>query len=361
MAWLSSIGIPAKIINSNFPERELFPPAPACDRRRTCIRAKQIVRLLSELQKHRSPSNSSAHAARFSVFYRVRPGLVHAMVLHAYAKINLGLRIIERRPDGFHAIETVFHRIALADELTLRPLDAGIELSCTDASLPADGTNLCWKAVECLQKECGTRSGAAIRIDKRIPMGAGLGGGSSDAAAVLRHLPRLWGMNVSDSRLRELGASIGSDVPFFLQDSSAYAEGRGEVLTPFALRLPYWILLVNPGIHVPTPWAYKEFSKLLTAGRTVPKGTLFSQGTRSMAPLARALHNDFEDVVFPAFPAIGALKQELTRAGADFALMSGSGSSVFGLFGHEADARRAQALFSERMFTSLTEPNFIAA
>jgi 4-diphosphocytidyl-2-C-methyl-D-erythritol kinase len=283
------------------------------------------------------------------------------MVLHAYAKINLGLRIIERRPDGYHAIETVFHRISLSDELALDALESGIELACTDAALPADKTNLCWKAVECLQAECRTRRGAAIRITKRIPMGAGLGGGSSDAAAVLKHLPRLWGMQVPAGRLLELGASIGSDVPFFLQDASAYAEGRGEVLTPFTLSLPYWILLVNPGIHVPTPWAYKEFSKKLSEGHTVPRGTLFSPGAGTMRPLAQAMRNDFEDVVFPAYPAIRSLKEELLGAGAAFALMSGSGSSVFGLFAEAADAQRACSLFSERYLTSLTEPHFIPA
>lgn len=283
------------------------------------------------------------------------------MVLQAYAKINLGLRIIERRPDGFHAIETVFHRIALSDEISLAPREATIDLSCSDPVLPADSSNLCWKAVECLRKECGMHLGAAIHILKRIPMGAGLGGGSSDAAAVLKHLPRLWGMHVTNARLCELGASIGSDVPFFLQDSSAYAEGRGEILTPFELPLPYWILLVNPGIHVSTPWAYGEFSKKLAGGCVIPRGTLFSAATHMMAPLPEALHNDFEDVVLPVFPAIRALKGDLLASGAAFALMSGSGSSVFGLFTQEHEARQAHRQFSERFFTSLTEPHFIPA
>ncbi|HLP16398.1 MAG TPA: 4-(cytidine 5'-diphospho)-2-C-methyl-D-erythritol kinase [Bacteroidota bacterium] len=283
------------------------------------------------------------------------------MVLQAYAKINLGLRIIERRPDGFHAIETIFHRISLADELTIEPTQRGISLSCTDPALPTDSGNLCWKAVACLQQECGTDRGASIHLYKRIPSGAGLGGGSSDAASILRTLPALWDCEISPERLNALGGSIGSDVPFFLQDSSAYAEGRGEQLTPFTLDVPYWILLVNPGIHVSTPWAYQEFSKKLSEGYRVPRGSLFSSATRRMQPLTEAMKNDFEDVVFPAYPAIRTLKQTLLEVGASHALMSGSGSSVFGLFENESAALRARARFAERMFTSLTEPHFIPA
>jgi 4-diphosphocytidyl-2-C-methyl-D-erythritol kinase len=281
------------------------------------------------------------------------------MVLQAYAKINLGLRIIERRTDGYHSIETIFHRIALWDTLRLEPSPSGIELTCTDPALPTDRSNLCWRAVEALQTECGTPRGAVIHLDKRIPSGAGLGGGSSDAAAILRHLPALWDAEIPDARLMELGAGIGSDVPYFLQNKSAYAEGRGELLTPFELSLPYWILLVNPGIHVSTPWAYKEYSKKLSAGHRVPRGSLFSHADRSMNPLEAVMHNDFEDVVFPAFPEIAELKHALCACGAAYALMSGSGSSVFGLFEQEHLAREARDTFKQRYFISLTEPNFI--
>lgn len=281
------------------------------------------------------------------------------MVLEAYAKINIGLRIIERRADGFHSIETIFHRIHLSDTLTLAPAANGIRLTCSDPTVPSDHTNLCWRAVEALQAECRTDLGAVMHLHKRIPSGAGLGGGSSDAAAVLRHLPALWNKRVPDVRLRELGAGLGSDVPFFLQDASAYAEGRGERLTPFALSLPYWILLVNPGIHVSTPWAYGEFSKKLSAGCIVPRGSLFSAAEKTMRPLAAVMVNDFEEVVFPVHPDIAAIKDALLAAGAAHALLSGSGSSVFGLFDDERSVRTANDEFARRYFTSLTEPHFI--
>lgn len=304
---------------------------------------------------------AGAVPAQFMASLFSDPSSKFGMILQAYAKINLGLRILRRRADGFHAIETIFHRISLSDQLAITARAASIELSSTDPALPCDATNLCWKAVTLLQEACGTRQGASIHITKRIPMGAGLGGGSSDAAVVLRHLPRLWGHVLTDARLHELGALLGSDVPFFLQQSSAYAEGRGEQLTPFECQLPYWILLVNPGIHVSTPWAYKEFSKKLSEGYQVPRGTLFSPEAHRMHPLSKVLYNDFEDVVFPAYPAIGELKQTLLASGAAYALMSGSGSSVFALFEDERRARSAQAACASYPFTSLTEPFFIPA
>ncbi len=281
------------------------------------------------------------------------------MVLRAYAKINIGLRIIERRADGFHSIETIFHRINCADTITLAPAAEGIVLTCSDPSIPSDPTNLCWRAVESLQHECRTQLGAVVHLHKQIPSGAGLGGGSSDAAAILRSLPALWNMHVPDARLHALAASLGSDVPYFLQNASAYAEGRGERLTPFVLSLPYWILLVNPGIHVSTPWAYKEFSTKLSAGYVVPRGTLFSLCDKTMKPLDGVMRNDFEDIVFPAYPAVAGIKESLRACGAAFALMSGSGSSVFGLFDNETQARDAHTVFARRFFTSLTEPHFI--
>ncbi len=280
------------------------------------------------------------------------------MKIRAYAKINLGLRVVGKRSDGYHNIETIFHHINLFDELTLLP-SPSISLSSTRRDLPSDSRNLCWKAVELLQKETRTRSGVSLHIAKSIPVGAGLGGGSSDAAAVLRNVPRLWNIAIPLKRLEDLALQLGSDVPFFLRDESAYAAGRGEILHYFRLTLPYWIVLVTPGIDINTAWAYRELSK-----RKAPQGKRSSSSSASYdsdnANIDfRSLKNDFERVVISAHPAIGEVKTTLLHNGAFFALMSGSGSSVFGLFEQEAQARRAAAAFKREYHVSITEPNFI--
>ncbi|MDE3059101.1 MAG: 4-(cytidine 5'-diphospho)-2-C-methyl-D-erythritol kinase [Bacteroidota bacterium] len=277
------------------------------------------------------------------------------MKIRAYAKINLGLHIIGKRADGFHNIETIFHRINLFDELTVLPSHS-ISLSSTEVNLPNDSGNLCWKAAELLRNELGTANGISIHIMKSIPIGAGLGGGSSDAAAVLRSLPKLWNVSVPPHTLELLALQLGSDVPFFLRDASAYATGRGEVLQYRALKIPYWIVVVTPNISINTAWAYNELSK---KNLYVEKKTPVFQQFENNAVDFTALENDFEKVVFPAHSEIGEVKTTLQEHGAIVALMSGSGSSVFGLFEQEADARRAAATFKGEYCVSMTEPSFI--
>ena len=182
------------------------------------------------------------------------------MTAKSYAKINLGLHVVGKRSDGFHNIETIFHRINLFDELNIENSD-DISISCSNPSIPTDGNNLCWKAVESLRKSLGVNNGAHITIKKNIPVGAGLGGGSSNAAAILMELPKMWNMSIEQSLLENLALQLGSDVPFFLLNSSAYAEGRGEVLQKIDLTIPYWIVLINPNIHISTPWAYHRLGE----------------------------------------------------------------------------------------------------
>ena len=176
-------------------------------------------------------------------------------MFHAYAKINIGLYVVERRPDGFHNIETVFHRIAIADALSLTPAGE-IRVSSSSPDAPSDNTNICFKAAALLQAHLKTSQGVHIHIEKQVPVGAGLGGGSADAACVLRQLPALWGATVPEESLRTMALQLGSDVPYFLSPGSAVAGGRGELLQYFTLDVPYTILLCNPGIHVATGWAY---------------------------------------------------------------------------------------------------------
>jgi len=278
------------------------------------------------------------------------------MDIKAYAKINLGLHIIGKRPDGFHNLETIFYHIDLFDEIHLTSTNT-ITISCSSPKIPTDNNNLCWKAVELLQKELEITKGANISIKKNIPVGAGLGGGSSDAAAILRYLPKLWNVKTEHSQLEKLAIQLGSDVPFFLSDSSAYAEGRGELLQKIVLTLPYWIVLINPNIHVSTPWAYKELSEKRNG--TFPVHQRLSHEF-THAPIQTILNskNDFEDVVFHKFPLIKKIKHQLTEFGAALSLMSGSGSSVFALFENEHSAQSAIEFFKKEHFVHLTKPYF---
>ncbi len=274
----------------------------------------------------------------------------------AYAKINLGLHIVGKRPDGFHNIETVFHRINLFDAITVRENDT-IVVTSENSEIPTNNENLCWKAVEMLQHELHTTRGAAIHIAKNIPVGAGLGGGSSDAAIILQTVPFVWGKQIDTETAKTLALKLGSDVPFFLGGQSAYAEGRGEKLSYVLLDLPYWIVLVNPGIHVSTPWAYKTLSEKRngTFPHRTTLGKIFSLSSFQCVTTAE---NDFEEIVFEAYPEIGTIKKKLLALHAVLALMSGSGSSVFGLFELEADAKKAMSAFDPTYFVHLTEPNF---
>jgi 4-diphosphocytidyl-2-C-methyl-D-erythritol kinase len=279
------------------------------------------------------------------------------LTVRAYAKINLGLQILRLREDGYHDIETVFHRIALHDDLTFSRLDRGIAIESDTPGAPSDETNLCYRAAAMIFQQCGHAGGARIALRKRIPIGAGLGGGSADAAAVLLHLPGYLGIPISEQDRFDIAAAIGSDVPYFLRKGSAHARGRGELLSYFSLSVPYWILLVYPGIHVSTAWAYNSFT--FNPHLPVhPLKELVAGQMHQPTALVNTLRNDFEPVVFRAHETVMRVKEILYRTGADFALMSGSGSSVFGLFRDEQLARESARFFSMTYFTHLTAPFF---
>jgi 4-diphosphocytidyl-2-C-methyl-D-erythritol kinase len=274
----------------------------------------------------------------------------------AHAKINLGLRVCEKRTDGYHTIETVFHRIDLFDEIMLSPADR-IEIYSSDPRLPIDDSNICHKAALLVQDHFNSANGVRCGITKNIPIGAGLGGGSSDGAVVLRALPELWNMRVDEETVRSLALILGSDVPFFLGDGSAAARGRGEILDYFFLEIPFVILLCHPNIEVSTAWAY---------ARVVPRGPsqtdLRSQlldGMKNPRLLHKSLANDFEDTVFTAYPAIADVKDSMLRDGAAFASMSGTGSSVYGFFNELPAAHKAAERFLTKGYrTYITSPHF---
>ncbi len=278
------------------------------------------------------------------------------MNLRAYAKINIGLRIVAKRSDGFHNIETVFHQIDLYDELAFEQAK-DITLTTSSSHIPRDSRNLCVRAAETLREHIRCDTGVAINLAKQIPVGAGLGGGSSDAAAVLIALNRLWNAGLQQKELASLAAKLGSDIPFFIQGGTALGTSRGDVLEYFDLKLPYWILTVTPSIHVSTAWAYSnvrphESKKIDNLRSAVEKGVT------EPAKMSDTVTNDFEDSVFQSFPEIERIKDRLEASGALFAQMSGSGSSVFGFFSDEEAARKAMKGFGSPSTTSLTQPGF---
>lgn len=279
------------------------------------------------------------------------------MKIRAYAKINLLLKILRKRPDGYHDLETVFHPIDLFDELVLTRTAEELSIVTRHTSLPPDESNLCLRAARLLRDAAGVHGGVHIELQKRIPLGAGLGGGSSDAAAVLRHLNTLWNLHLPRQQLRELALQLGSDVPFFLLGRSAHATGRGDILHPLDLALPYWIVVATPPVHVSTAWAYAHCTPRNQDAST--EDTLKQLTALSDPAVAgEALVNDFEPHVMQVFPGIRSIKKHFLERGAAAALMSGSGSSVFGLFAEESRARAAAAALAANHVVTLTPPGF---
>jgi len=281
---------------------------------------------------------------------------VRPLQLRAYAKINLGLFVREKRPDGYHNIETVFHRINVYDEMELTNAD-DIHVATADSTAPGGEGNLCHKAAVLLQKRLGVPAGVSISIRKNIPVGAGLGGGSSDAATVLRALPVFWGCTIHDHHLAKLALQLGSDVPYFLSQGTAVGRGRGEVLEYFSLDIPYLILLCYPDVHVSTHWAYQY----VNPSKAIPKNLkqLVVDGMKTPSILTDNLRNDFEPIVFREFPVVMKVKEMMMQGGAAFALMSGSGSSVFGLFSDKESADAVEVKLQKLGWqTFLTSPHF---
>jgi 4-diphosphocytidyl-2-C-methyl-D-erythritol kinase len=264
----------------------------------------------------------------------------------APAKINVFLRIIGRRPDGYHLLDSLMVPISLYDEIELETWNVGrgvwtekntITVTCDDPTLPADETNLAYKAAALLGKETGVNARIAIALRKRIPTGAGLGGGSSDAAAVLKGLNLLLSLGFNEDRLRTLASQLGADVPFFIPCRPARVQGVGEILTPFPPLPVKWFVVIVPPFGVSTPWAYRRFDELSSQTDAVDDFAL----TNGHWPETELFVNDLERAVIPAHPPIGELKARLLQSGAEAALMSGSGSAVFGMFHNHSLAEQA--------------------
>lgn len=278
------------------------------------------------------------------------------MTIRAYAKINIGLNVLGKREDGYHNLETIFHRVNIYDEIDLQPATT-ITLASTSAEVPSDDTNLCHRAAQLLARECRTIRGAQITLTKRIPVGAGLGGGSSDAAATLIGLNSFWSLNLSVEKLHECALQLGSDVPYFLRKKSALATGRGDILEYFPLDIPFWILIVAPTIQVSTAWAYRQLR--LSDDRKIRLTTkLLLTGLDQPDELSHWITNDFEQPVFTHHPELQQIKESLIDGGAIFALMSGSGSAVYGFFTSRTTIEAISADLGKHCRIFLTPPGF---
>ncbi|HUU15483.1 MAG TPA: 4-(cytidine 5'-diphospho)-2-C-methyl-D-erythritol kinase [Terriglobia bacterium] len=266
--------------------------------------------------------------------------------LRAFAKINLGLKILDRRPDGYHSIRTVYQTVALHDrlEIVLLKRAKGIRVECDHPDLPSGRDNLVYRACQLWKRARVFSGGIHVRLEKRIPAGSGLGGASSDAAAALLGLEHLTGDRMSLHSRWRLSAHLGSDVPFFLWGGRGLGVGRGEEVFPLPDLPRRRCLVVFPGFHVSTPDAYREAGRELT--KTKRGRTISSFGAWSPLPLESwgPAENDFERVVFARWPGLARLKSQLIRAGAEAASLTGSGSAVYALFDSARTLARATKL-----------------
>lgn len=261
-----------------------------------------------------------------------------SLTLNAPAKVNYLLDVIRRRPDGYHDLRMVMQRINLCDEINLTLTETpALSVTCGKQGVPDGPGNIAWKAARIMLDLAGTGMGARISITKKIPVAAGLGGGSSDAASVLMGMNELLELGLSTQRLMEIGVKLGADVPFFIFKEPALAEGIGEELTAMPQMPPAWILLVNPGVHVSTAWVYRN---LTLTNRGELNRLPASYG--SLEDVCSIFSNDLESVTIPAFPVIAEIRAAMFQQGALGGMMSGSGPTVFGLFAARDCAEQAR-------------------
>ena len=291
---------------------------------------------------------------------------MNSLALNSYAKLNLFLEVVNKRSDNYHNLRTVFERIDLCDKIILKPRqDKKINIICKNSDVPKDASNLCYRSAALLQAIFNIDKGLDIRIIKRIPVGAGLGGGSSNAATLLLGLNRLWKLNLSRKRLVNIAKKIGCDVPFFIYDAAfAKAEGRGDEIKPLgALKdTKLWHILVVPKSAVSTPFIYKKWdtfsgltphlfsiqtnqkkmNKIKGAGLTMPRFDvkLFASALRKndLSLINKFLFNSLEPLTVRYYPKVQSIKERLNKLGLKTILMSGSGPAVFGVVSSRKEA-----------------------
>jgi len=278
-------------------------------------------------------------------------------------KVNLLLNILGRRPDGFHELETVFHPVNLFDRLAFSRGGAGLQLTCSDPTLPTDATNLVHRAATAFLAAAKVRDGVRLRLTKNIPLAAGLGGGSGNAATTLLGLNELFGSPLSIEQLHPLAAALGSDVNFFLQGKPALATGRGErveSLADFPAMRGASFFLTHPGFGISTPWAYQNLARFPAALNGTPgraRKLISLLQTADLATAGREFYNSLEAPALEKYPVLALYQEFFREQGALATLMSGSGSTTFALFreraGAEAARERFKPKFGENCWTAI--------
>ena len=260
------------------------------------------------------------------------------LIVKSPAKINLFLEVLRKREDGYHQIRSLMQAVDLFDELIFQRKKNDIAISCDHPLCPADESNLAFRAASLLLQEESITEGVSIRIRKRIPISAGMGGGSSNAAAALKGVRRLFELDVPDERLHRLAARVGSDVPFFLYSGQALVGGRGEEIEPIRIYGGYWLVLVCPHAGVSTKWAYQNLRINLTKKR--PSVSLWNlEDACGFFEALPHFENDLEEVVGERYPVIRQIKDLLENSGAAMSSMSGSGPTVYGVFDQKPQAQ----------------------
>lgn len=288
------------------------------------------------------------------------------LILRSPGKINFGLDIIRKRPDGFHELESLMVPLDVCDEMVFEPREAGhgVSMECDVPDLPVDSGNLVIRAAELLRRQADVTVGAHIKLRKRLPIAAGMGGGSGNGAVALTGLNQIWQLGLSREQLQPMAATLGSDCALFLDPKPSYCHGRGEYVEPIAeaaartLRAAYFVL-INPGFGISTKWAYEQVRPFLTGRAGAVKVILDALAAGDLPAAARAMVNTLEGPALRKFPLLGLLKESLARNGCVGAMMSGSGATVFGVATDRASAERALAAaragFGEKMWMTVAQ------
>ena len=275
------------------------------------------------------------------------------LICPSYSKVNIGLKVLSQRDDGYHNIYTIFQELNFGDSIDIEKRDHGFKIIANVDWIPTNKSNICYKAYTEIKKEFSEVKGIHIKIDKKIPIGSGLGGGSANAAALLKGIKNIYKLEVTESKLEEIGSEVGADVPFFIRGKTQLGEGIGDKLTQLPKAIIGTYLLVIPKISIRTEWAYSVIKNRLNNQN---KNAKFSSFINEDYSSLQIFENDFEQIVIPAYPEIGAIKSKLLNLGARFASLSGSGSTVYGVYDDEASAKEAELLFHTSHQTILANP-----